>query len=143
MQTLNNIKVRFKDPEQQPSQVRSAFEQKIKSVRNPSGPFTLDKAYDVIAITDPAASGVQRVLITTDSDEFAWIELEWLLYHDPAKHAALPYTGKVVAKPAVAYMDKVVTKPVVEVEKETEPSISEETNDSVEAAKRGRKPKNP
>lgn len=131
MQTLNNIKVRFKDPEQQPSQVRSAFEQKIKSVRNPSGPFSLDKAYDVIAITDPAASGVQRVLITTDSDEFAWIELEWLFYHDPVKHAALPYTGKVV------------TKPAIEAKKETEPSISEETNDSVEAAKRGRKPKNP
>lgn len=131
MQTLNNIKVSFKDPESQPSQVRSAFEQKIKSVRNPSGPFSLDKAYDVIAITDPASSGVQRVLITTDAHEFAWVELEWLLYHDPIKNAALPYTGKVV------------TKPVIEVEKETESSISEETNDSVEAAKRGRKPKNP
>jgi hypothetical protein len=127
MQTLNNIKVTFKDPEVQPSQTRSAFEQKIKSVRNPSGPFSLNKAYEVIALTDPASSGVQRALVVTDYDEFAWVELEWLLHYNPVNNAwvknvaSLPNATKVV-------------------EEKTEPSISEETNDSVEV-KRGRKPK--
>jgi hypothetical protein len=124
MQTLNNIKVTFKDPELQPSQTRSAFEQKIKSVRNPSGPFSLNKPYEVIALTDPASSGVQRALVVTDYHEFAWVELEWLLNYDPIAHAPIKHT--------------IVTKPVVE--EKTEPSISEETNDSVEV-KRGRKPK--
>ncbi len=127
MQTLNNIKVTFKDPEVQPSQTRSAFEQKIKSVRNPSGPFSLNKPYEVIALTDPASSGVQRALIVTDYDEFAWVELEWLLHYNPVNNAwvknvaSLPNATKVV-------------------EEKTEPSISVETNDSVEV-KRGRKPK--
>jgi hypothetical protein len=127
MQTLNNIKVTFKDPELQPSQTRSAFEQKIKSVRNPSGPFSLNKPYEVIALTDPASSGVQRALVVTDYDEFAWVELEWLLHYNPVNNAwvknvaSLPNATKVV-------------------EEKTEPSISEETNDSVEV-KRGRKPK--
>jgi hypothetical protein len=127
MQTLNNIKVTFKDPEVQPSQTRSAFEQKIKSVRNPSGPFSLNKPYEVIALTDPASSGVQRALVVTDYDEFAWVELEWLLHYNPVNNAwvknvaSLPNATKVV-------------------EEKTEPSISEETNDSVEV-KRGRKPK--
>ena len=121
MQTLNNIKVKFKDPEVQPSQTRSAFEQKIKSVRNPSGPFSLNKPYEVIALTDPASSGVQRALVVTDYDEFAWVELEWLLHYNPVDNAYLKHIANIV-------------------EEKTEPSISEETNDSVEV-KRGRKPK--
>jgi hypothetical protein len=127
MQTLNNIKVKFKDPEVQPSQTRSAFEQKIKSVRNPSGPFSLNKAYEVIALTDPASSGVQRALVVTDYDEFAWVELEWLLHYNPVDNA---------------YFKHIAPGPIVTkiVEEKTEPSISEETNDSVEV-KRGRKPK--
>jgi hypothetical protein len=133
MQTLNNIKVTFKDPEVQPSQTRSAFEQKIKSVRNPSGPFSLNKAYEVIALTDPASSGVQRALVVTDYDEFAWVELEWLLHYNPVNNAYVKSLGYVEHLAPGSFIKKVE-------EEKTEPSISEETNDSVEV-KRGRKPK--